>query len=223
MHLFVNYDFDLPKELALLISGVPGVGKTTISYEILKAFEEFRIIEETDIMRETLLGYNNYLRNILSNDIYLLNRIDITDHTKLLSFADAVEQCKIMTNSISKIIERQRRKKIPIIINGVHIIPEILCSVLESESLVYINLYVNNESVLRSRLEARDSNSYMLDHVSFIFESNSDLFDSTHKLTEAFPNKVFNIDVSELSVSETLSEVEKCLARRFISLQWEAK
>ena len=45
-----------------LISGVPGVGKTTLSYELLKRFSTFRIIQETDLIREILRGYNEYLQ-----------------------------------------------------------------------------------------------------------------------------------------------------------------
>ena len=36
----------LPENLIILISGVPGVGKTTISWELLKMYQEFRLVEE---------------------------------------------------------------------------------------------------------------------------------------------------------------------------------
>ena len=44
----------LPDDLIVLISGVPGAGKTTISYELLKIHTEIRLIEETDIIRDIL-------------------------------------------------------------------------------------------------------------------------------------------------------------------------
>ena len=47
----------LPQNLIVLISGVPGVGKTTISNELLKTHNEFRLVEETDIIRATM-SYN---------------------------------------------------------------------------------------------------------------------------------------------------------------------
>ena len=48
------------KNLILLISGVPGAGKTTISYELLKKMDYFRIVQETDILREIIRGYNDF-------------------------------------------------------------------------------------------------------------------------------------------------------------------
>ena len=50
-----NYEcFEIPEGFIVFISGVPGVGKTTISYELLKRCNSFRIIEETDLIREVL-------------------------------------------------------------------------------------------------------------------------------------------------------------------------
>ena len=44
--------YTLPQNLVLLISGVPGVGKTTLSNELLKIPKDIRLVEETDIIRE---------------------------------------------------------------------------------------------------------------------------------------------------------------------------
>ena len=63
----------LPENLIILISGVPGVGKTTISWELIKVYQEFRLVEETDIIREILRGYNNRLASVYkssSDEIY---------------------------------------------------------------------------------------------------------------------------------------------------------
>ena len=55
----------------------------------------------------------------------------------------AKNQCRIMKNSIINIIQRQQRKEIPSIINGVHVIPEELYVHLKATNIVYINLYVD--------------------------------------------------------------------------------
>ena len=66
-------EYCLPENLIILISGVPGAGKTTISWELLKTHQEFRLVEETDIIREILRGYNNHLTSVYklsSDEIY---------------------------------------------------------------------------------------------------------------------------------------------------------
>lgn len=97
----MNKKYTLPNDLIVLISGVPGVGKTTISYELLKEHEEFRLVEETDIIREILRGYNEYLENIHDTP---LNDV-IYEHDIFLSYDMAKHQCRIMKNSIINIEE----------------------------------------------------------------------------------------------------------------------
>ena len=42
----------IPDNLVIFISGVPGMGKTTISYEMLKKYEKFRKLILKTIMRK---------------------------------------------------------------------------------------------------------------------------------------------------------------------------
>ena len=141
----------LPENLIILISGVPGVGKTTISWELLKTYQEFRLVEETDIIREILRGYNNLLTSIHKSPLD-----EIYAHDIFLSYDMARQQCKIMKNSIINIIKRQQRKGIPSIINGVHIIPEELYLSTPFPNILYINLYIDSEKDLWTRLSKRD-------------------------------------------------------------------
>lgn len=200
----------IPEGFVLFISGVPGVGKTTISYELLKKINAFRIIEETDLIREILLGYNEYLRTEFNNQqtYYAKNDINISDHTKLLSYNDAKNQCLIMKKSIEQIIRRQQRKGIATIINGVHIIPEILYDIT-SKNIVFLNLYVTDKHVIQNRIYERNPSSYMLDNIPFIFQTNNDLFSNTEKLVSTHLNSnIFNINVTNCSIKDT---VETCI------------
>lgn len=96
----------LPDDLIVLISGVPGAGKTTISYELLKIHTEIRLIEETDIIRDILRGYNIYLKETCNFEFD-----KVCSHDIFLTYDMAKEQCKIMKESILNIIKRQQRKK----------------------------------------------------------------------------------------------------------------
>ena len=207
-----NIQIEIPEGFIVFISGVPGVGKTTISYELLKRFNTFRIIEETDLIREVLRGYNSFLNQEFPKQSYdILSKVKITDHTKLLSLEEAIQQCNIMRSSFESIVDRQKRKGISSIINGVHIVPETLNGLAENRNVIYINLYVTNEHALYNRLFNRNPESYMINHVSFIYKANIDLYTSTEKLSAKFPYLFNNVDVTELSVDETITKIMQLL------------
>lgn len=194
--------YKLPNDLIVFISGVPGVGKTTISYELLKAYKEFRLVEETDIIREILRGYTNQLQEsypFISNNIY--------SHNVFLSYEMAREQCRIMKESIMNIVKRQQRKKIPSIINGVHIIPEELYLYApDSSNIIYLNLYIDSEEALWNRLKKRNPQKYNRECVPLLFKTNVDLKNSFYRIPQdSF--KWFSINVSSQSIQETLYEI----------------
>ena len=203
----------IPDGLIIFISGVPGMGKTTISYELLKQFNKFRIIEETDLIREVLRGYNDHLKNEFGNQVdFVFDKIYITDHKKLLSFEEAKIQCKTMKQSFKQIIARQQRKGIATIINGVHIIPEVLMDITENKNFIFINLYVTNEHEIHKRISKRDFTSYMLEYIPFIFQTNNDLYFSTEKLSLKYPN-IFNVNVTDLSIDNTIQKIIDCITK----------
>lgn len=205
-------NINIPKGFILFISGVPGVGKTTISYELLKQFQDFRIIEETDILRDALRGYNDMLVEKFGQAYkYSLSEVEIFDNKKLLSLNEAKQQCTIMKKSIENIIARQQRKGISSIINGVHIVPEVLMDLSTNSRILFVNLYINNKEVLCDRLTKRDPESYMLQHIPFIFQSNNDLFLSTQKMSQLSNNSFYNLDVTSSSINETISQIINCI------------
>lgn len=207
----INTEFNIPDGLIVFISGVPGVGKTTISYELLKKISKFRIIEETDLIREVLRGYNNFLKDEFGNSIdFLFEKIHITNHMELLSFEDAKTQCRTMKKSFEQIIARQQRKGIASIINGVHIIPEVLNGLAENSNIIYINLYVTDGYEIYKRISSRDTSSYMLKYIPFIFQTNNDLYLSTKRIAMKC-HHIFNVDVTGLNIDNTINKIYCCI------------
>lgn len=198
----MNRKYNLPSDLFLLISGVPGVGKTTVSYELLKTYEEFRLIEETDVIREIIRGYNSYL-----SSIYAINPKNIYSHETFLSYEMAKQQCNVMKNSIINIINRQQRKNIPSVINGVHIIPEVLYTDTPFSNILYINLFIDSEQALWNRLKTRDSSKYKYEHIPLIYQTNVDLNDSLNRIPSHLCKR-YSINVTNLSIRETLSKID---------------
>ena len=193
------------EQLVLLISGVPGSGKTTISYELLKKYNEFRIIQETDLIREILRGYNEYLNerfNPLDEHGFKI----VPDHRKMFNYSELKEQCKIMRNSIENIIIRQQRKKIPSIINGIHIVPEVLNGIVHNNNVLYVNLYIDRQDILYKRWVNRDPIKY-LPNISVTFETNLLLYESTRDLSEKYPFTFHNVNVSNSTIEQTVHEI----------------
>jgi 2-phosphoglycerate kinase len=200
----MNKEYALPNDLIVLISGVPGVGKTTISYELLKLYEEFRLVEETDIIREILRGYNEHLEKVHSTSL----EETIYKHDIFLSYDMAKQQCRMMKNSIINIIKRQQRKGIPSIINGVHIIPEELYLSIKSPNILYINLYIDSEDALWKRLKIRNPQKYKPDCIPLLYKTNVDLNNSLYHIPSNL-YKVYSINVSNLTVKDTLYAISK--------------
>ncbi len=195
----------LPNDTIILISGVPGSGKTTISYNLLCTYSEIRLIEETDILREALLGFSHYL------SVDEKSRIGkIYDHTTLLSYEMAVQQCHIMKYSLKMITQRQQRKGIPTIINGVHVIPSVLYKFLGSDHMVYINLYVSSEDTLLARLSDRNPKLYGKSHIPYLYDMNTTLKRDVDALEQKCEN-VFSIFTDGLSVEEITVIIRKKL------------
>jgi len=201
----VDLGVEIPRGFIVIISGVPGVGKTTISYELLKRFDCFRIIEETDLIREILRGYNKYIEELFGEKArFVLDNIEIYEHTKLLDFSEMVEQSKIMTPSIKHIIARQKRKGISSIINGVHIVPSLMEELSDYSNMVYVNLHVNSEEALKNRILERDPNSYMLDEIKFMYERNLELSNNVEKFIVSGSKLHQNIDSTNLTIQEVI-------------------
>lgn len=196
---------NITDDLILFISGIPSAGKTTISYELLKKYNLFRIVQETDILREILRGYNEYIAKSTALETEKIENIH--PHTELLSYYQAKEQCNIMKYSIKEIVKRQKRRQIPTIINGVHIIPEILFEFINFPNIKYVTLFFDSEDDLFKHLKERDANKYGKKCVPFLFEMNIELQKSIEDLRNKYPDIFLSINVGKHTIKETLDMI----------------
>lgn len=206
----------IPEGTIIFLSGVPGAGKTTISYELMSSRKVVRYIQETDVLRETLLGYNKHISSLLSKTSD--DRVSVKDNSVLLDFAESKKQCEIMEKSFKNIIIRQQRRTLSTVINGVHIVPESLQYYKDNKQVLFINLFVNNEDAIKKRIYERDPASYMLQEIPFIFKANQELHASTTLLSQnVCSNTFFSIDTTNLTIDETLDETLKCINKKITS------
>lgn len=194
---------EIPEDLVLFISGVPSAGKTTLSYELLKRYSVFRIVQETDVIREIIRGYDEYLTKNINAPVFQINTV--LSHTELLSYSMCVNQCNIMKYSIKEIVQRQKRKKIPTIINGVHIIPEVLAEFINSPNIIYINLFFDCQDDLFNHLKKRDQEKYGLKSVPFLFDMNKELNDSMSQLHSKSPRSFLSINVGKTTIDDAIN------------------
>lgn len=129
----------------LFISGMPGVGKSTIAHNILINNPDYIIIEEVDIIREALRGYINLNSDVLNISNNYKKIINCASYE--LNFEEFLYQCKILQPSILAICLRLQRKKIPAIIEGVNLDYISMYQSLEINFLDFlcINFHISDE------------------------------------------------------------------------------
>lgn len=101
-----------------------------------------------------------------------------------------------------------------------------LSNLAENNNIIFINLYVTDACEIYKRISNRDSTSYMLGHVPFIFQTNNDLYLSTEKIANKY-NNIFNVNVTELNIDNTIKKIISCIKKqlnnRFLKMDFDTK
>lgn len=200
-----------PKDLILMLSGVPCVGKTTTAYQLLKNFPEFRRVSELDILRT--------MARAVADDA--MDACDYTEEKNLKQyfsplyysvssgdFAAMKQQSKFMVKYIREIVKRQQARKIPTIIEGSCIVPStyfIQGIPIEGfeKNILFVNLYLSDEKEHLSRrllrCQERDypKNFHAEEKIKKLRDENIQLHLDTLYL-QGIVNNVFSIDISGL-------------------------
>lgn len=165
----------LPNDAIIFLSGATGVGKTSTARSLLKAFPEIVVVEESDLIRETLRCEaeisKSKMFSYLKNKGLSFNQKEVEDmfnvgilkkSTTDLTYPEMIKQAKLMWEPLKKICWRLREKGMPAIIEGVSLPFEALFSpkdptnyFIYSPNMLFINLYVKQEKEHRNRLIKR--------------------------------------------------------------------
>lgn len=130
---------------AILICGIPGTGKTTLSTNLAKLLNIDQVIS-TDFIREIKRSlikkeYNLILFSVTHNSWKLFG-----DKTNENILCGAKEHARAIFPEIIHLIKNSQKEGRDIIIEGVHLIPEILDTLKEIKmKIVYIYLYVEDK------------------------------------------------------------------------------
>lgn len=221
---------NIPKDTILMISGVSCVGKTTVAYEILKTYPEFRRVSELDMLRAVVrIAYENLAEESNINKDVIMRKYDalfksITSN----NFKITKLQSEQLLPYIKEIILRQQRRQIPTIIEGAGIIPSTYFPNNQpldwlTKHVIFINLYLSDEkehiSRRNSRSVAREYNENSNKTKEFISQARTEknilLHTETIQLHQLFDN-VFSIDVSKNSPSGVANKMMELVLHYFL-------
>lgn len=217
----------------IIISGSSGIGKTTISKQILKQNPDFYIIEEWDFIREAIRANNTYLINTLTSELNEqiddietklkeITRFNILNRsTSELPLKDILEQSKLLIHPLIKICERIKNKKLSAIIEGVNLPIRLLVSIedtfeyfINSENIILVNLYASDSEIYKERLNFRNYqreqstiSNENFNNIMNYNEYNRELSTKAFEKANILNNKIINIDVTSphFSKSEKIS------------------
>ena len=132
----------------ILLGGVPGVGKTTIAYELARTYKIDKVLS-IDILKNIIKKFISkedepYLYTT-THEAYTLENLDIVNGYK--------KHSQVLNKYVIDILDTFKNEKI-IILEGATINPDILNDLKDYE-VYYFNLYLEDESDLIKRYESK--------------------------------------------------------------------
>lgn len=213
----------------LIISGLPCIGKTTIAYELIKKYPQFRSVTEMDIMRTVL---RKAIENLETNNIF--NNVNIKEYYENLfnslresSYDIACEQSKQLLPFVKDIIFRQQRRNIPTIIEGAEIIPitffddnQKVCWI--NDNIIFIYLYIADEAEHKrrriNRCKTRGYNINEANEIKIVYKIRNEkhirFLRDAQNLSKT-NNNIFTIDISNKSIEEVCGLIIKRIERYY--------
>ncbi len=148
------------KPIIVLLAGVPGIGKSTLSVDLSKRLEITNIIG-TDMVREILRQTisSNLIPELHSSSYEAYKYLKPTLNPILRqSIVGYEEQCRHVIVGVEAAIQSALYSRENTIIEGVHLAPNILIrSVLEESHVIMILFYLENEEEHLRRIKSRGS------------------------------------------------------------------
>tara|TARA_B110001454_G_scaffold51719_1_gene50611 strand:- start:379 stop:1014 length:636 start_codon:yes stop_codon:yes gene_type:complete len=140
----------------LLISGVSGVGKSTLATKVASVLN-FDRIAGSDTVREVLRTATTPSANPA------LFRSTFSNGATGDSATDWLDACSAVETGLEAVISRARREGIDLIVEGAHIIPSnrILADWKDQGGVaIGLTLTIDNASIHQERIESREVNSH---------------------------------------------------------------
>lgn len=207
-----NVNSPIPLEFILIISGMPGVGKSTLAINLIKKYSEFRSLNQMNLLRFA----TRYYEELDNYDIY-------EKGLRFLTYDEGKKYMLKLAPVIKAFSKRQMDKKIPTILEGIDFNPPCLISYDKSESffskVLFVNLYCSEELIHYKRLIKREvqrqNNPASVDSYFKNIRKNNELLHQ--EILKLKVNNVKSLDVASLNEKQVLSIVEKIIAEQLHS------
>ena len=146
----------------ILIGGVPGVGKSSISGYLAHELE-FDIVLSGDYLREFIRPFLGEEYKIAMSSVYDSWQY-FGEKTRENIISGFLKQTEIMNRGIEKVIERADKNGEKIIIETLYFYPDFITKF--NDSVLPIYLYIQNEKEHKEHLEARSRFTHPKSHGS---------------------------------------------------------
>ncbi|MHA1953755.1 MAG: AAA family ATPase, partial [Candidatus Heimdallarchaeaceae archaeon] len=212
------------KPIIILLAGVPGIGKSTISSRLSQRLEISSIIG-TDMIREIL-------RQVISPKLvpelhcssydahkYLKSKLNPILRQSIVGYE---EQCRHIIVGVEAAIQSALYSRESTIIEGVHLAPNILqTSILEEQHVLMFLLYLEDEKEHLTRIQARGSSLEKRSADRYISAFSEIRNIQTYLVEEATKLGLHMIETS--SSSEAISKMMDLVWDRIIELEKSEK
>ena len=211
----------IAEDTILILTGIPCVGKTSVAYEIIHQYPDFRRVSEMDIIRNIIRAVLNNLtkESHLNEDIVKQEYSDLFESLTVSDFKTTKLQSLKLMPYVKEIILRQQRRKIPTIIEGSGIIPSVFFpngtpKEWLNSNVIFVNLYISDDNEQKERRHARHiERKYTSDYIEIekreaivMSEKNYALHIETIDLSKKLPN-VFSIDTAHIPIEKLAKEI----------------
>jgi 2-phosphoglycerate kinase len=116
----------LPRPLVVLLSGVTGVGKSTIATQLAGRLGITRVVA-TDQIRQVVRAFftRDFLPAVHHSSFDVANKLSAVRGDESATVAGFLRQVHDIAPGIDALVQRSVEERVPIIVEGVHLLPDI--------------------------------------------------------------------------------------------------
>ena len=188
------------KNKLILICGVPGTGKTTLASHLSKLFEIDQVIS-TDFIREVSKSMSTPEQNPFLFSVTHEAWKYFGEKTQKNIILGAVSHAESIFSQIIYLINKSKQEGRDLIIEGVHLMPQILDYIpKENSEIIYIYLYLEDKNEHFSRFDSKNKKRKIFHDAWYSNYETIKIIDN-YNLFNSKSRNLFTLENSDLNTS----------------------